>query len=114
MAPAVRVSSDLRCAARNLSDGRADPAPRHARHFGFGILTRRAPGKHDASEGFNVVPEKIVSRIKLWSAFVGGPLMPTGCAIVAVIVAAILAAAMLYACWGRDGLDRVLRVGWWF
>jgi hypothetical protein len=42
------------------------------------------------------------------------PLKPAGYAILAVNVAALLLAAMLSTCWGRDGLDCVLRVGWWF
>ena len=44
----------------------------------------------------------------------GVRLKPAGYAILAVNFAALLLAAMLSTCWGRDGLDCVLRVGWWF
>jgi len=57
MTPAARVSSGLRCAARNLSTRLAEAPPRHVRHYGFGNLTNRTLGRHDASEEFGVVPE---------------------------------------------------------
>ncbi|MEM5383365.1 hypothetical protein VSR68_07150 [Paraburkholderia phymatum] len=57
---------------------------------------------------------KIVKRTRPWAAFVSGPLTPSGYAILAIIVAAILLVAMLSTCWPRDGLDSVVRVGCWF
>ena len=57
---------------------------------------------------------KIVKRSKLRAAFVGGSLTPTGYAILAVTLAAVLLVAMLSTCWARDGLDNVIRVGCWF
>jgi hypothetical protein len=60
------------------------------------------------------VDEKIAMRLKLSAVLAGGPLTPTGCAILAAIAAAIFLVAMLSTCWGRDGLDGVSRVSWWF
>jgi hypothetical protein len=114
MVSAVCTSSGSRCAVRNPSDRLAEAALRHARHYGFGDLARHAPGKHDASEGFNLMHERIDMRSRLWSALIGGPLTPAGCGILAVIAIAILLCVMLSTCWGGNGLDRVLRVGWWF
>ncbi|EEA02314.1 hypothetical protein BH160DRAFT_2414 [Burkholderia sp. H160] len=57
---------------------------------------------------------QIATGFRQWGAFVGGPLTPSGCAILAVMLAAILLAAILSTFWARVGVGSVFRVGCWF
>jgi hypothetical protein len=57
---------------------------------------------------------KIVARAALRAAYVGGPLTPTGYAILAVIVAAVVLAAMLSNSSAGHEFDSALPLSWWF
>jgi hypothetical protein len=107
-----RIERLSRCGAHSVRPAGSGGAPACA--ILLGKPARHAPARLDASEGFNVMREKIAMRSGLWPALVDGTLTPAGYVILAVIVVAIGLAAMLSTCWDRDGLDRVLRVGWWF
>lgn len=57
---------------------------------------------------------KMVARIALRIGYVGNPLTPTGYAILAITVAAIVLVAMLSISSVGDELNGALRLSWWF
>jgi hypothetical protein len=57
---------------------------------------------------------QIVTRARQWAAFADGPMTPSGYAILAFTVGAMLLAAILTTCWARVGIGSVFRVGCWF
>ncbi|PTB17016.1 hypothetical protein C9I57_30420 [Trinickia symbiotica] len=57
---------------------------------------------------------KTAARAALRAVYIGGPLTPTGYAILAVIVVAVALVAMLVATSTGSELDGALRLSWWF
>ncbi|MEW6345810.1 MAG: hypothetical protein AB1704_34630 [Pseudomonadota bacterium] len=54
------------------------------------------------------------TRAALRAAYAGGPLTPTGYAILALTVGAVALVAMLSASSAGDELGSALRLSWWF
>lgn len=78
----------------------------------FTAIASRLRGAHIAGQLRRSM--QLTTRARQGAAFVSGPLTPAACAILAVMVAAVLLAATLSTCWASVGLTSTFRVGCWF